>query len=138
MDELSDTLDVDAEHRQDTNLPAQRIREGRELLNDPIRLFVKEGDLSSASSAVGSSALMEDDPPKPSTLTGSADSRNGAIQLLLKPTNRTSSFSQLTKDALFFSGSSLSDGVEASIAEETTSDAPTSTEPPLPFVAREV
>jgi len=45
MDELSDTLDVDAEHRQDTNLPAQRIREGRELLNDPIRLFVKEGDL---------------------------------------------------------------------------------------------
>mmetsp|Transcript_2724 Transcript_2724/g.3747 ORF Transcript_2724/g.3747 Transcript_2724/m.3747 type:complete len:313 (-) Transcript_2724:154-1092(-) len=53
MDELDDALHVDAEHRRDMNRVARRIREGHELLNDPTRFFVKEGDLIKKSRKLG-------------------------------------------------------------------------------------
>ena len=52
-DELDDALHVDAEHRRDMNRVARRIREGHELLNDPTRFFVKEGDLIKKSRKLG-------------------------------------------------------------------------------------
>jgi len=72
---------------------------------------------------------MEDEPQTSRTLTDVLIHGMVLILLLLKPTNPTF--------YLFFSGSSLSEGIEA-CAEGAAPHTPTPTEPPVPVVEREM